>query len=97
MQNYQLNTLCMGLNVRKNVQFTKLVKAPSHLKEFNFRKLPGETEVFHVDVNDDRGNRIMFNMRHENGSWKITDNIVPKWITDAESKLSAAIDEELKS
>jgi hypothetical protein len=86
----------MGLNVRKNIQFTKLVKAPAQLKEFNFRKLPGEAEVFHVDVNDDRGNRIMFNMRFENGSWKIAEHIVPKWITDAENKLGAAIEEELQ-
>jgi hypothetical protein len=93
---YLLNTLCMGLNVRKNVQFTKLIKAPSHLKEFNFRKLPGEAERFHVDVNDDRGNRIIFNMRWDNGSWKIAEHIVPKWISDAEAKLHTAIEEELQ-
>ncbi len=85
----------MALNVRKNVQFTKLIKGPMHLKEFNFRKLPGETELFHVDVNDDRGNRIMFNMKLEDGQWKIADNIVPKWVSDAEQKLHTAIEEEL--
>jgi hypothetical protein len=51
--------------------------------------------MFHVDVNDDRGNRIMFNMRQEEGEWKI-DNIVPKWVTDAEGKLRDAIEEELQ-
>jgi hypothetical protein len=86
----------MGLNVRKNIQFTKLLKAPSHLREFNFRKIPGETEAFHVDVNDDRGNRIFFNMRLESGSWKIAGNIVPNWVTDAEPKLHSAIEEELQ-
>jgi hypothetical protein len=86
----------MALNVRKNVQFTKLIKAPGHLKEFNFRKLPGASELFHVDVNDDRGNRIMFNMKLEDGQWKIADNIVPKWVTDAEQKLHSAIEEELQ-
>jgi hypothetical protein len=86
----------MGLNVRKNIQFTKLIKAPSHLKEFNFRKLPGEVEVFHVDVNDDRGNRIVFKMRLEDGTWKIAEHIVPKWISDAEDKLHTAISEELQ-
>lgn len=86
----------MGLNVRKNIQFTKLIKAPSHLKEFNFRKLPGEAEIFHVDVNDDRGNRIVFNMRLENGTWRIAEHIVPKWISDAENKLHTAITEELQ-
>jgi hypothetical protein len=86
----------MGLNVRKNIQFTKLIKAPTQLKEFNFRKVPGAAEVFHVDVNDDRGNRIMFNMQFENGSWKIAEHIVPKWVTDAENKISTAIEEELK-
>lgn len=89
------NTLCMGLNVRRNIQFTKLIKAPAHLREFNFRKIPGVEEVFHVDVNDDRGNRIMFNMVLKEGNWKIASQIVPKWVNDAESKLHSAIDEEL--
>jgi hypothetical protein len=91
-----LKYLCMGLNVRKNVQFTKLIKAPAQLKEFNFRKLNAGEELFHVDVNDDRGNRIMFNMKLENGEWKIADNIVPKWISDAEAKLNDAIEEEIQ-
>jgi hypothetical protein len=86
----------MGLNVRKNIQFTKLIKAPTHLKEFNFRKLPGETEKFHVDVNDDRGNRIMFNMKSEGGNWRIIEENVPKWVTEAEAKLQSAIEEELQ-
>ena len=86
----------MGLNVRKNIQFTKLIKAPTHLKEFNFRKVPGGDELFHVDVNDDRGNRIIFNMKQENGEWKIADNIVPKWISDAEPKLKDAIEQQMQ-
>lgn len=86
----------MGLNVRKNIQFTKLVKAPTQLKEFNFRKIPGTTEIFHVDVNDERGNRIVFNMTLEDGSWKISaPTPIPKWITEAEPKLHAAIEDEL--
>ena len=84
----------MGLNVRKNIQFTKLIKAP-HLKEFNFRKLPGTEALFHVDVNDERGNRIVFNMRQDDSGWKIADNIVPKWVSDLEAKLGNAIEEEL--
>lgn len=96
MQNNQLNTLCMGLNVRKNIQFTKLIKAPAHLREFNFRKIPGVAEAFHVDVNDDRGNRVVFNMKQESGEWKIADAAVPKWVSEAEPKLQAAIDEELQ-
>ena len=82
--------------MRKNVQFTKLIKAPAHLKEFNFRKLPGSEEVFHVDVNDDRGNRIMFNMKLEDDQWKISDKIVPKWVSDIEQKLQTAIEEEMQ-
>jgi hypothetical protein len=96
LHNNQLNTLCMGLNVRKNIQFTKLIKAPTHLREFNFRKIPGPEEQFHVDVNDDRGNRVMFNMKQDNGHWKISDNLVPKWVSDAEPKLRSAIEEELQ-
>lgn len=85
----------MGLNVRRNIQFTKLIKAPTQLKEFNFRKVPGAEELFHVDVNDDRGNRIIFNMKRENDEWRIADNIVPKWISDAEPRLKDAIAQEL--
>ena len=85
----------MALHVRKDIQFTKLIKAPSHLREFNFRKIPGTAEEFHVDVNDDRGNRIVFNMKLEEGQWKIAGHIVPQWVTDAEAKLNDAIHEEL--
>jgi hypothetical protein len=35
-------------------------------------------------------------MRLENGSWKIAGNIVPAWISDAESKLHSVIEEELQ-
>ncbi|HEX6914975.1 MAG TPA: hypothetical protein VF145_07020 [Chitinophagaceae bacterium] len=85
----------MGLNVRKNIQFTKLIKAPSQLKEFNFRKVPGVDELFHVDVNDDRGNRIVFSMKLENGHWRIGEHLVPKWVSEAETQLDKAIREEI--
>jgi hypothetical protein len=87
----------MGINVRKNIQFTKLIKSPTHLREFNFRKLPGVEELFHVDVNDDRGNRVMFNMKLEEGQWRISNKIVPQWISDAETKLQEAISAELSN
>ena len=47
----------MILEFTKNIHFTRLIKAAGRLREFNFRKLPDH--LFHVDVSDERGNRII--------------------------------------
>jgi hypothetical protein len=88
----------MFINFSKNIAFTKLVKVDDRLREFNFRKLPGnEKELFHVDVSDDRGNRIIFQMQKENGgTWKINTPIVPQWVSNAEPMLHEQIENELK-
>lgn len=79
----------------RNIAFTKLVKSEDRLREYNFRKLPGmATDVFHVDVSDDRGNRIMFRMEKQEGHWKIIDQTtLPQWIWNAETKLHEKIEE----
>ena len=79
----------MDLRVTKNIQFTKLVKAPVQQREFNFRRIPNTpTETFHVDVSDERTNRIIFKMQKEaTGTWRIVDHIVPEWVTGVEQKL----------
>ena len=86
----------MGLNVRKNIQFTKLVKAPMQQREFNFRKIPNTgTETFHVDVSDDKMNRIVFTMKKEaGGHWKITDTALPEWVCNVEQKLHEILEAE---
>jgi len=65
----------MNIQFKKNIQFTKIVKAEGRLREFNFRKLGGINEgIFTVDVVDDRGNRIMLKMHKENNQWKSNSN-----------------------
>ncbi len=83
--------------LNRNIQFTKLIKAEGHLREFNFRKVNGlHEELFTVDVSDDRGNRIMFKMRKDGNKWLIaTDQPVPEWVKNYTSRYNEAIEEEL--
>lgn len=86
----------MNFSFPRNIHFTKLVKTYDRLREFNFRLLPGNlNQMFHVDVPDDRGNRIMFKMQKENENWHIMEPNLPKWIMDNEQRLNDLIDEEL--
>ena len=59
--------------------------------------LPGTSNnLFHVDVPDDRGNRIMFKMqRSDNNQWRIVDQQLPQWVGDSEKVLNDRIEEEL--
>jgi len=87
----------MLIQFNKNIQFTKLVKADGRLREFNFRKTNGmQGESFTVDVSDDRGNRIMFRMQKNDGSWKIQDQQLPEWIIENETGFHELIEEELR-
>jgi hypothetical protein len=81
----------------RNIHFTRLVKTSDRLREFNFRKLSNAPDpFFHVDVSDDRGNRIVFKMRKaENNQWEIVNNELPRWISDSEKNLNDLIEEEL--
>jgi hypothetical protein len=89
----------MKIQFVKNIQFTKLVKAEGRLREFNFRKVNGIPEGrFTVDVSDDRGNRIIFNMVKENTGWKIlTNEPIAEWVLKNEEIFSDLIEEELKN
>ena len=69
------------LHFTKNVHFTKLVKIADRLREFNFRRVPDATEqLFHVDVSDDRGNRIVFRLRKNQTHWQIVEQSFPQWV-----------------
>jgi len=88
----------MQIQFIKNIQFTRLIKADGHLREFNFRKLTGfQDELFTVDVSDDRGNRIMFRMRKEDGTWKIVAQPLPEWVVKNEAIFNDVIEEELRT
>jgi hypothetical protein len=79
------------------LQFTKLIKANDRVREFNFtRPSLVADSIFRVDVSDDRGNRIIFNLRKEdNNQWKITEQDLPKWIYEIETELQNAIEEQM--
>ncbi|MCW3120491.1 MAG: hypothetical protein JWM28_4573 [Chitinophagaceae bacterium] len=86
----------MNIQFKKNIQFTKIVKAEGRLREFNFRKLGGINEgFFTVDVVDDRGNRIMFRMQKEDNHWKIVEQPLPSWILSSENEFHGLIEESL--
>jgi hypothetical protein len=87
----------MNFNFTRNIHFTKLIKAANRLREFNFRMLPGTSNsLMHVDVPDDRGNRIMFKMQKtESNQGRILEDGLPAWISGNENLLNEAIAEEL--
>jgi len=88
----------MQVRFIKNVQFTRLIKADGRMREFNFRKPNGREEALcTVDVSDDRGQRIIFNMQKEKDNWKIVQQQLPQWIFEHEHKLDEFIEEELRN
>jgi hypothetical protein len=91
----------MRIQFTKMVQFSLLVKAGDRLREFNFRRLSSnEAGTFSVNVCDERGNRIFFNMEKTEGDWKVVPvTSLPKWLeqTQSQSGLSNALDQELKT
>lgn len=82
----------------KTIQFTRLIKAGGRLREFNFRKINNtESELFTVNVCDDRGERILFYMLKEQNDWRLGSQQLPAWIGQQEDQLNIAIEDELKS
>jgi hypothetical protein len=79
----------------RNIQFTKLIKVDGKLKEFNFRKPNGKQEgLFTVDVIDERGNRIIFNMQKSDEQWKVVTTGLPAWINESEITFHELIEKE---
>ena len=88
----------MEMRFVKAIQFTRLIKAGGRLREFNFRKLNDkEHELFTVNVCDDRGERILFQMEKDQNDWRVGWQQVPAWIGQQESQLNSAIEDELKN
>ena len=87
------------MGVKRNVQFTKLIKACGHLREFNFRKSHGKAgTVFNVDVPDDKVSRyyLVFN-QDGNQEWDLENNNLPSWLLDALPQIKLAITESEKN
>jgi hypothetical protein len=82
-----------------NIYFSKIIKVNDKQREFNFRKLPGDTQIsYHVDVTDDRGIRLMFSMyKNASGRWQTSAQSLPIWIHNAEEILGNVIEEESKN
>ena len=78
----------------RNIHFTKLLKVNGRLREFNFRKLPGN-DLFHLDVSDDRGNRIITKLQRVDNHWRFVEPELQPWLIESEDKLGELINEEL--
>ena len=78
----------------KNIQFTILLKAGGHLKEFNFRKSSSLSGVlFMVDVAELNGSRQYLMFRQENDQWVLKTMGVPDWLTEVLPRIREAIDQ----
>jgi uridine kinase len=75
--------------------FSKLIKAGDRLREFNFRQTNlNDASRYSVDVPDDKGNRIMFSIyKNANSEWKVSAQLMPMWVHNAEAELALAIEE----
>jgi hypothetical protein len=75
--------------------FSKIIKTGERQREFNFTTLSRANDTgFRVDVPDDKGNRIMFQMHlNGEGEWKTDDENLPVWVHQVEAVLGDAIKE----
>jgi hypothetical protein len=80
-----------------SIYFSKVMKAGERQREFNFRQLSAGKELkYNVDVPDDKGNRITFQMiRGSEGEWTTESQSLPPWVLGSQSLLSDAIKEHL--
>lgn len=72
--------------------FSRIIKAGGKQREFNFRQLFNEEGIkYSVDVPDDKGLRITFQMINDKDEWKTIAKPAIPWIEEAEPDLSNAI------
>ena len=80
------------MQYQKNIQFTNLIKAGGHLREFNFRKSMGiDAPIFTVDVADEMGGRHYLMFRLEDGHWELKTKNMPPWIEEVIPQIQTAI------
>ena len=79
-----------------SIFFSKVIKAGERQREFNFRRMSDSPDrKYHVDVPDDKGNRIIFQMlKNEEGRWEASNPQLPSWIQGAEQILNDIIVEQ---
>jgi hypothetical protein len=80
-----------------NISFTRIIKAGINKKEFNFRQLQsGQGKSYHIDVTDEKGNRIMFGIYSDAAAnWRITGERLPLWIHNLTEVLGNAIEDAI--
>ena len=79
-----------------SIFFSKVIKAGERQREFNFRRMSDSSDrKYHVDVPDDKGNRIIFQMmKNDEGRWEASTPFLPAWIQGAEQVLNDIIIEQ---
>jgi hypothetical protein len=78
---------------KKVTHFSRLLKAGGRLREFNFRKLTDKPEEgwFHVDVADERGDRIIFRLSTR---LQAASASLPPWVVEVWPQLLDVATEE---
>ena len=76
--------------MRKNVQFSILIKIEGRLREFNFRKRSENS--YDGNVTDSPGDRYLFIWHRENSDWKLErkfqdDPALPVWLINNTSTI----------
>jgi len=80
------------MQYQKNIQFTNLIKAGGHLREFNFRKSMGvDGPLFTVDVADEMGGRHYLMFRLDDNRWELKTKNMPTWIEEVIPQIQTAI------
>lgn len=86
----------MHIQFIRAVQFSLLIKLDGRLREFNFRKFRNtEEDTFSVNVCNERGDRIFFEMKKQENGWEFSPSNLPVWIEENKKTIRQAVDEEL--
>ncbi len=86
----------MQIQFIKAVQFSLLIKLDGRLREFNFRKIRNmDEESLAVNVCNERGDRVFFNMKKQESGWEFSPSSLPGWIDQNKKIIRQAVEEEL--
>lgn len=86
----------MQIQFNRAVQFSLLIKVDGRLREFNFRKIRNtEDDTFSVNVCNERGDRIFFDMKKQESGWDFTPTNIPAWIEQNKKTIKQAVEDEL--